>query len=40
MWMTDRPTELEWLRRPPTRMTGTGMAKALERVDEILRLGR
>lgn len=30
-----RVSELERLRRPPTRTTGTGMAKALERVDEI-----
>ncbi|MER6599727.1 Tn3 family transposase [Streptomyces parvus] len=37
-----RVSELERLRRPPTRTTGTGMAKALERVDEIsaFRLGR
>ncbi len=37
-----RISELERLRRPPTRTTGTGMAKALERVDEIssFRLGR
>ncbi|AKN72547.1 hypothetical protein QR97_24745 [Streptomyces sp. PBH53] len=30
-----RVSEPERLRRPPTRTTGTGMAKALERVDEI-----
>ncbi|MCQ4083913.1 Tn3 family transposase [Streptomyces sp. RB6PN25] len=37
-----RVSELERLRRPPTRTTGTSMAKALERVDEIsaFRLGR
>ncbi|MFJ6438559.1 Tn3 family transposase [Streptomyces sp. NPDC091416] len=37
-----RISELERLRRPPTRTTGTGMAKALERVDEIsaFHLGR
>ena len=37
-----RFSELERLRRPPTRTTGTGLAKALERVDEIaaFRLGR
>ncbi|MFF9870137.1 Tn3 family transposase [Streptomyces sp. NPDC013953] len=37
-----RVSELERLRRPPTRTTGTGMAKALERVEEIsaFRLGR
>ncbi|MFE4210563.1 hypothetical protein ACFRSX_37180 [Streptomyces goshikiensis] len=37
-----RISELERLRRPPTRTTGTGMAKALERMDEIsgFRLGR
>jgi TnpA family transposase len=37
-----RISELERLRRPPTRTTGTSMAKALERVDEIsaFRLGR
>lgn len=37
-----RFSELERLRRPPTRTTGTSMAKALERVEEIsaLRLGR
>ncbi|WP_317441046.1 Tn3 family transposase [Streptomyces collinus] len=37
-----RISELERLRRPPTRTTGASMAKALERVDEIsaFRLGR
>jgi Tn3 transposase DDE domain len=37
-----RVSELERLRRPPTRTTGASMAKALERVDEIsaFRLGR
>ncbi|WP_261574656.1 Tn3 family transposase [Frankia gtarii] len=37
-----RVSELERLRRPPTRTTGTSMAKALERVEEIsaFRLGR
>ncbi|MFB6717087.1 MULTISPECIES: Tn3 family transposase [unclassified Streptomyces] len=37
-----RISELERLRRPPTRTTGTSMAKALERVDEIsaFQLGR
>ncbi|MGW1641561.1 Tn3 family transposase [Streptomyces lavendulae] len=37
-----RISELERLRRPPTRTTGTSMAKALERVDEIsaFHLGR
>ncbi|MCY1649300.1 Tn3 family transposase [Streptomyces sp. NPDC048212] len=37
-----RISELERLRRPPTRTTGTGMAKALERMDEIsaFHLGR
>lgn len=30
-----RISELERMRRPPTRTTGTGMAKALERVEEI-----
>ena len=37
-----RISELERLRRPPTRTTGAGLAKALERVDEIsaFRLGR
>jgi len=37
-----RVSELERLRRPPTRTTGRSMAKALERVDEIaaFRLGR
>nr|WP_237552768.1 hypothetical protein [Streptomyces sp. SID5789] len=37
-----RLSELEWLRRPPTRTTGTAFARALERVDEIgtYRLGR
>ena len=37
-----RVSELERLRRPPTRTTGASMAKALERVEEIsgLRLGR
>ncbi|MFJ4501239.1 hypothetical protein [Streptomyces sp. NPDC088864] len=37
-----RVSELERLGRPPTRTTGTSMAKALERVDEIsaFRLGR
>jgi hypothetical protein len=38
----DRFSELERLRRPPTRTTGTAMARALDRVNEIslLRLGR
>ncbi|MEV7445727.1 Tn3 family transposase [Streptomyces sp. NPDC091204] len=37
-----RISELERLRRPPTRTTGASLAKALERVDEIsaFRLGR
>lgn len=37
-----RFSELERLRRPPTRTTGTAFARALERVDEIgaYRLGR
>jgi hypothetical protein len=37
-----RVSDLERLRRPPTRTTGASMAKALERVDEIsaFRLGR
>lgn len=37
-----RFSELERLRRPPTRSTGTAMARALERVEEIaaFRLGR
>jgi hypothetical protein len=37
-----RFSELERLRRPPTRSTGTAMVRALERVDEIaaFRLGR
>lgn len=37
-----RRSELERLRRPPTRSTGTAMAKALDRVNEIsgFRLGR
>ena len=30
-----RISEPERLRRPPTRTAGTGMAKALERFDEI-----
>jgi hypothetical protein len=38
----NRFSELERLRRPPTRSTGTAMARALERVEEIaaFRLGR
>jgi hypothetical protein len=37
-----RLSELERLRQPPTRSTGTAMARALERVDEIssFQLGR
>ncbi|MEU9888762.1 hypothetical protein [Sphaerisporangium sp. NPDC051011] len=37
-----RVSELERLRRPPTRTTGTAIARALERVDEIsaFQLGR
>jgi TnpA family transposase len=34
-----RISQLERLRRPPTRTTGTGMAKALERVEEISAFG-
>lgn len=34
-----RVSELERLRRQPTRTTGTGMAKALERVEEISAFG-
>nr|WP_267884551.1 hypothetical protein [Streptomyces sp. NRRL F-2580] len=30
-----RFSELERLRRPPTRTTGTAFARSLERVDEI-----
>jgi Domain of unknown function (DUF4158) len=34
-----RFSELERLRRPPTRSTGTAMARAMERVEEIAAFG-